>query len=841
MQKKSITLTPNRRLARHLHAIPLATWLENCWRECNDQRALLNSHQERLLWQQIIEEILGKEFNGIASTIMEAYELVTNWQLNIANWNGYELYESYESEDIIIFKRLNKKFEEYCRTNNLVTTCKLPSLLLPYLQDYNLKITLSSFDEYSPQFQTLIDNLKNLNYQIYHNDSNNYKNSKLNTIGFDKQCDEITTVARWAKKLITSNPKISIGVIAINLKDLRSEIIRIFNNVLGGEENFNISAGAVFSSLPIISSALELLVLIPSEPFELKKISKILLSPYIHGAEVEKSNRAIFDFKLHSLGQIQFRLSDIEFLAKKYSINIPILINILQSAHDIFTQVKNKKLCHSDWIKIFIQILQILGWPSENNLTDYESEAIKRFTELLDEFALTDLIARKTYMIQALHTLRSIADQTIFQPIQKTESQINILGYLEAAGINFDYLWVIGLDQESWPTSSTPNPFIPIKVQKKFALPHSSAQRELHFCTTLINRFKRSAREVIFSYVKQIEDRVIGPSSLIADIQEICISNLDLAAYTPLAKEIYNSKKLVVTDTDDYSFTPISNEVIYGGSRLIELQSLCPFRAFVEFRLTTKELKQFEPGISKLKRGILIHATLEEFWKKVKTHQNLCKYNQDDLHNLIIKSIEYALNKENLSQNLYLLEKKCLIRLLTRWLEIEKNRPPFEVIATEKIVQTTLGTLQISLRIDRIDRLENGNLLIIDYKTGKKLPAVFDWFGVRPKNPQLPLYCVASGEAQGLAFAQINIESIKFKNIGLDELAFGLRTADENNFKNNINWQGLIEYWQEILTNLTKDFVSGIATPKPLSPEVCKQCEFGIICRYTNNAASCKK
>jgi hypothetical protein len=110
--------------------------------------------------------------------------------------------------------------------------------------------------------------------------------------------------------------------------------------------------------------------------------------------------------------------------------------------------------------------------------------------------------------------------------------------------------------------------------------------------------------------------------------------------------------------------------------------------------------------------------------------------------------------------------------------------------------------------------------------------AIFDWFGKRPKNPQLPLYCVAVTESQGLAFAQINVESIKFKNITLDELAFGLHSADETSFKNNINWQELIVYWQEILVNLAKDFASGHAEPQPLSLAVCKQCEFGILCRY---------
>ena len=634
--------------------------------------------------------------------------------------------------------------------------------------------------------------------------------------------------------------------------------------MLGDTKSINVSAGIIFSSLPMISQALDLLAL--REPFDLRVLSKVLLSPYIHGAKPEKSNRALFDFQLRQLNQSQFWLADIEFLAKKYTKDISILINILQETRDIFTQIKNKKLYNSEWTKIFAQLLQILGWPGEYDLTDIESNTTKRFTELLEEFATTDLIAGKTSYTQALRFLYNMAKHTIFQAEHKRDTPINILGTLEAAGINFDHLWVMGLDQESWPEAPHPNPFIPIKIQKKFGLPHSSAERELHFSEELIKRFQRSAHEMIFSYVNQNEDRAVEPSALIADIPETCIDDLDLAVFTPRAKEIYANRK---TEESNISAQPTkinlttyrnaspaqlktsavcwsqgweeksemesrfaTTSLINGGNRIIESQSLCPFRAFAEFRLTAKEFKQLELGISKLKRGILIHTALEKFWHEVKNHQNLCALEQTTQQELIKKCIEYALNKEHISQTLYALEQKCLIKTLNRWLEIEKARPPFEVIATEKTIETALGPMHIKLRIDRIDRLADGSLLLIDYKTGKKLPTIFDWFGKRPKNPQLPLYCVAVTESQGLAFAQINVESIKFKNITLDELAFGLHSADETSFKNNINWQELIVYWQEILVNLAKDFASGHAEPQPLSLAVCKQCEFGILCRY---------
>lgn len=843
MSKKSVILTPNRRLARLLRnqsyltiskknlttwrnkeILPLATWLTNFWQECRDPRILLNSHQERLLWQQIINESLGKEFNNIVDTVMKAHELVVNWQLDEETWTNFE------TEDIAVFRQLHKKFKEYCKKKNYVVMCDLPLLLLPYLQHIDLEITFTDFDEYPPILQIFIDNLQKFNCKVIHNNSNNYEGSLYKKLKFTKQEEEITTIARWAKQIINHNPKSRIGVIASNLTELRPGIIRIFSEVFGNTESINVSAGVIFNSLPIINDALEFLAW--KKTFDLKTISKILLSPYIYGAETEKSDRALLDFQLRKLGQAEFRLTDIKFLADKHSRKIPLLINVLQKQEDIFTQIRNKRLDSSDWTKTFAQILQTLGWPGESNLTQPESTAVKRFIELLQELAATNLLVGKIPYMEALGILCNMAKHTIFQSEQETDIPINILGVLEAGGINFDYLWVMGLDQENWPPPANPNPFIPIKIQKKFNLPHSSSERELHFCETLINRLKRSAREIIFSYVSELDGQVVEPSVLIEDILQISADDLNLTTFVPRSKEIYCSKKMEILN-DDTSLALTPDESIHGGSRLIESQSLCPFRAFAEFRLKAESFKQLEPGISKIMRGVLIHSALEKFWLEVKTHENLCALSNESLQDLIAKHVKYVLDGENLSKCLYFLEQKCLIRLLTSWLEIEKNRPSFQVVATEKNIQTALGPMQIKLRIDRIDKLTNGNLLLIDYKSGKNLPTIFDWFGERPENPQLPLYCVAVNEAKSFAFAQINAESIKFKEMGLDEFAFGLKTTEDDKFKNAINWHELIVYWREILTNLAKDFVSGEANPEPLSPKVCKQCEFGLICRYT--------
>ena len=60
------------------------------------------------------------------------------------------------------------------------------------------------------------------------------------------------------------------------------------------------------------------------------------------------------------------------------------------------------------------------------------------------------------------------------------------------------------------------------------------------------------------------------------------------------------------------------------------------------------------------------------------------------------------------------------------------------------MIERRIGGQLIRLVIDRIDRLPDGETLIIDYKTGSVKPQ--KWFGERPEEPQLPLYAVSAGE-----------------------------------------------------------------------------------------------
>src|SRR5205814_9816260 len=132
------------------------------------------------------------------------------------------------------------------------------------------------------------------------------------------------------------------------------------------------------------------------------------------------------------------------------------------------------------------------------------------------------------------------------------------------------------------------------------------------------------------------------------------------------------------------------------------------------------------------------------------------------LHNnnlvpVIARAAAAAVEEAGLEVRFAELERERLAKLADEWLRLEKTRKGFQVMAIEEKRTLSVAGLEFSSRIDRMDRLlegEGGHVLI-DYKTGYRVTPK-DWAPPRPDDPQLPLYAVAAPEAlSAVAFSKL--------------------------------------------------------------------------------------
>jgi probable DNA repair protein len=362
--------------------------------------------------------------------------------------------------------------------------------------------------------------------------------------------------------------------------------------------------------------------------------------------------------------------------------------------------------------------------------------------------------------------------------------------------------------------------------------------------------FSRSADHVVFSYPLRQDDQRLRPSALIDSYPEVTPAELALTAtvqFSPvdrLAHPNQQQQQAPLEMIDTAKAPPISaaeQQHLRGGSAILTNQSLCPFSAFAIHRLGARPLDRAQTGLSHADRGNLLHHVLEQIWRQLGSQQQLLELPADALTQLLNHAVGTAIEPFRrrvprwMGQRFWQLEQRRLTVLTERWLELERQRPAFKVAAVEKSLNTDLLGMPMRLRIDRVDRLDDGSELLIDYKTGS--PSVTDWFSDRPRQPQLPLYSYATrNPVSALAFGQVNAGEVAFKGITCElsgsSPASGIKPLSGYRNAPCQQWQQQTELWRQTLERLMRDFISGEVRVSPLDLNVYQYSQLQPLNRY---------
>jgi ATP-dependent helicase/nuclease subunit B len=834
-----------------LDILPFNNWIQRLWQNyCQQDVAItpliLTQEQEQILWEEILNQAPTNDallqLSATAELAKSAWGILKQWQVN-PNQSAFEL-----TEDSCAFQLWAKEFQKICTERNWLDANSLLDLLSEKIINGDIKlppkIILTGFTEYTPQQKKFFGLCAEYNTQVsYHFNQCLAPNRSIQRVALIDEDTEIKTMALWAKSLLQPSASINIGCVVPNLEKVRDKILHTFSNIFSAEHTFtlnpttlpfNISAGKTLSTYAIINSALQLLSL-NNKTLSAANISHLLHSPFLGDAENERIKRAHFDTRLHNTNTTPPSLNALLDTNEKINLtkSCPQLAERLLAFTKQTEQLK-KNNSPSEWVAIFVELLTLLGWPGERSLNSQEYQVVQRWLELLQEFQSLDAILPLQTYQQALHYLNRLASKTIFQ-IQSPAAPIQILGLLEAAEIPFDHLWVMGLDDTTWPPAAKPNPFIPQRLQKNLSMPHANAEKELIYSTQLTTQLQNSSPHCVFSHALKNDDSELRPSALIAQIKEIPLEELRLESNAAPAQIIFQTKDLdIIQDDQAPSIQP--NETLHGGVRIFKQQAACPFKAFAEIRLHAQPMEELKIGLRAQDRGTIVHKALELVWQVLKSSEFLINLNDDDLMTLITECGTRAIEKttsKKVAETRYLgLELQRVEKLLFAWLQHEKSRPAFHVIAQEKEHSMTIGGIPLTMRVDRVDAVADGSHLIIDYKTGKN-NQIKAWFSDRPDEPQLPLYCLMDpSKTSGIAFAEIHPDTLTFKGIAHEETGIpAITPINKVNYAEQRTWEQQIAHWQTVLTQLGTDFQHGQAKVNPKSDETCQYCHLQVLCR----------
>lgn len=860
LDNNTVILTPNSRLSRFLQRyisqeqttsvqqtlpiLPLQTWLVDCYRQTLLQHSsplnLLSNNQELQLWQQIIKTSkTGKELLQIVTTaqvVQQAYQTLYAWNLDL------KVLENESNSNVQALLEWSRTFSIECQKQQWLSSAHLYSYLIDsFAKQKSLlpkTIYLFSFDELTPQIKQFFTHLKNLNVKI-ETVEETIANKQYQQITFNDLEEELLTMACWAKKHHAEDPEKMVTCVIPNLTDIRAQVKTVFTKVFFPEavfntdfkqEIFNISGGYALNNASIIHTALNILSYQPYT-INIDQCTYLLTDPFVADFANESQARAQLDRQLREFNE---STPSWKFIQKLLIQSCPNLHKNIEAWQKYYINLPNKQSL-SAWKDSFYQLLYYIGWPGNRTLNSTEYQQVSRWYELLHELPHLALAEKNYTYIEALQLLQQLTRNTLFE-IESHDGPVQILGILEAAGSVSDCLWVMHLDDKTFPSPANPNPFLPYHLQRQQKMPHSCAERELNFATRLLQRFQQSATDIVFSHHQYNGDQPLSPSPLLKAIPTLNKQDLPLSDYEDITNELIQHTSCEYIQ-DEQAPVVTTTEKIQGGTGIFKQQAACPFRAFAEYRLQATGLNIPDADFNALERGILLHTCLNKIWQVLKTHENLQQYTENTLRTLIDKIINESITElsshttEKLRPRFRLLEQQRLQGLLYKWLQHEKKRPAFTVIAHEQWRQLQIGDLTIHLQIDRIDALTSGEKVIFDYKTGIVNPS--SWFGDRPKEPQLLLYTLSEKDIKGISFSQIRIDDMQFKGISADNLHIeGIKTvAQYQNYEIPNTWTALVNEWETILQQLAADFIAGKAKVDPANYNTCDYCELPSLCR----------
>jgi ATP-dependent helicase/nuclease subunit B len=138
----------------------------------------------------------------------------------------------------------------------------------------------------------------------------------------------------------------------------------------------------------------------------------------------------------------------------------------------------------------------------------------------------------------------------------------------------------------------------------------------------------------------------------------------------------------------------------------------------------------------------------------------------------------------------------------------------------------------LEIRVDRVDRLADGTIVVIDYKSGQGTPR--RWAGPRPDPVQLPLYAAFRSEPPGaVALALLPLAKSGFVGLAArDGVLPEVRAlaATRRAELRALDWPALLAGWREALTALALGYAAGAAAVDPAAG-ACEHCPLGALCR----------
>jgi len=566
---------------------------------------------------------------------------------------------------------------------------------------------------------------------------------------------ELRAAGSWARQVLAARPGARIAVVATHLENQPAEYARLLREGLvpgwqrGGEAwsgAVDVSYGKRLADYPAVATALSWLRWLCRDLSSVD-ISLLLRSPFLQRGD--QGARARLELELRGIPDRNWPPGTFAAWGATRSPegDAADWLRAVQALSDARDQLAGRA-APSLWAERVDRRLAEVGWPGAGSLTSGDFQLVNRWRHLLNEYAALDRVLGDVSALDAVTRLGRMAADTVFQP-ETAHGLIQLMGALEAAGLEFDHLWISGMDSGRWPPPAHPLALVSTRLQRDFGMPDSTPADSLAYSRRVLRRLGSSASDVRLSWSRTNDDSPQAASRL---LDELPVRE-EPAPVDPgwYAGSLVGLGELrVVADDPVPAVRP--DEKVAGGAYTVQRQLSEPFSAFATGRLGIPDMAPFEPGIAARLRGTATHAALDALYAHKPDQGAIRAWDDAELADRIGVAADAGLRRhfphaDPVLRRMLALEELRVRRVLARFVEFERSRQPFAVQDVEQRIAFAHAGVNLGLRADRLDRMPDGRLLVIDYKTGAIKPLIGT--DGNPSEMQLVVYALALGADVG--------------------------------------------------------------------------------------------
>ena len=512
-------------------------------------------------------------------------------------------------------------------------------------------------------------------------------NKKINIIGCPKNISQV----KYLSELLNQNPN--------------------YNNtaiVLGDEKIIDITLNSLPDNLDSVNITMG---------YPLKNTQIIGLIDYLFKLHINSENQQDYKFNYKDIVNV---LTNYSFVSKEDILGFNNENKVFYTYQDIKNLIKNTALFDSlefvfskpktskEFLIIFEKTLVLLS----NNDNPLELEHIKLlkdvFEELKTHIEANDFINNKRTVFSLYKQILS-TEKLSFKgsPTQG----LQLMGLLETRVLDFEKIYLCGLNEKILPKDSRSQSFIPIDIKKHY---HISSYKEkdaifsYHF-----HRLLHRAKEVYLLYNTEIDSFGSGEPSRFIKQLELVYTNINKYNIVPkLNTSPVKPKSIAKTDLLIQRLDKIAEEGFSPSSIANYLYN--PMAFYNQRVLRIRELVVTEETIAVNVLGTVIHNVLEIHYlpfaienKKssragdfiTKDH---IKQMVSDTEKLVEEQFDIHYNKGNIKKGKNYLIYKVAIEFVLRFLRqeqklIEKHK--LQIVALEKDLECFVNIKNTSVKI----------------------------------------------------------------------------------------------------------------------------------------------